>query len=299
MYKGNIQQASIGWVGTGVMGASMCGHIIDAGYAVNVSTRTATRAEDLVEKGAIWQPTAAALADSSDIIFTMVGSPAEVRDVYFSDQGIFSVDVSGKTLVDMGTTPPNLTLDINNQAKSLNATAIDAPVSGGDVGAANAALSIMAAGKEDAVRQLQVLFNCLGAARYLGQAGSGQHTKMCNQITVAGTMIGVCEALLYAKKAGLDLSAMLLAISGGAAACWTLDNLAPRIIADDFSPGFMVDHFVKDLGIALHEAELMGLTLPGLVLANKLYCALQLAGEGKNGTQALIHALELMEQEVD
>lgn len=287
MYK----NTKIGWIGTGVMGLPMCGHLLDAGYALCVYSRTASRSQAVLDKGAEWLGSPAAIANNSDVIFTMVGSPDEVEDVYFGEKGLFSVAVSEKTFVDMSTTVPVLSLRISEMALEMKAQSVDAPVSGGDVGAHNATLSIMAGGDESTISNLQPLFDCMGSVRYMGAAGSGQHTKMCNQLTAAGTIIGVCEALVYAERAGLDCEQLVEAIRPGAAGCWALDNLAPRIIKDDFAPGFMVDHFVKDLGIALQQAESMDLKLPGLALADSLYRQTQKIGHGKSGIHALIHAI--------
>lgn len=281
----------IGWVGTGVMGAPMCGHLLEGGYHINVYNRTASRAQQLTQNGASWCESPAEVANTSDVIFTMVGTPEEVHSVYFDDNGLFSVDIAKKTFVDMSTTAPDLSIKIAGAATNNNADAVDAPVSGGDIGAQNATLSIMAGGDEAVVVKLKPLFDALGSVSYMGKAGSGQHTKMCNQLTVAGTMVGVCEALVYAEKSGLDCEQLIEAIRPGAAGCWALDNLAPRIIQDDYAPGFMVDHFVKDLGIALKQAESMGLNLPGLILAKKLYEKTQSIGHGQSGTQALIMAI--------
>lgn len=281
----------IGWVGTGVMGAPMCGHLLEGGYHINVYNRTASRAQQLTQNGASWCESPAEVANTSDVIFTMVGTPEEVDSVYFDDNGLFSVDIAKKTFVDMSTTAPDLSIKIAGAATNNNADAVDAPVSGGDIGAQNATLSIMAGGDEAVVVKLKPLFDALGSVSYMGKAGSGQHTKMCNQLTVAGTMVGVCEALVYAEKSGLDCEQLIAAIRPGAAGCWALDNLAPRIIQDDYAPGFMVDHFVKDLGIALKQAESMSLNLPGLILAKKLYEKTQSIGHGQSGTQALIMAI--------
>ncbi len=285
----------IGWIGAGVMGAAMSAHLLRAGYTLNLNTRTRSKAASLEQAGANWCDTPAQLAAVSDVVFVMVGSPDEVREVMFGEQGVMQGLQADAVVVDMGTTPPSLSQEIASRAEQLRAHAVDAPVSGGDVGAREGRLSIMAGGDKNVVEQLQPLFDCMGKARYMGEAGSGQHTKMCNQITVAGTMIGVCEALVYAARAGLDADRMVEVVSKGAAACWTLDNLAPRIINRDFAPGFMVDHFIKDLGIALREAENMQLDLPGLQLAHQLYCKVSQAGHGRSGTQALIHALGAME----
>ena len=286
------KHTKIGWIGLGVMGEPLCQHLINAGYPVSVFTRSKDKASAVVANGAQWCDGPAEVANKSDVIFTMVGVGYEVEDVYFSKNGLFDCDISDKVFIDMGTTAPSLSVSIARYAKQHTAQSIDAPVSGGDVGARNASLSIMAGGDEAVIKSAGGLFECLGQVQIMGPAGSGQHAKMCNQMVVAGTMIGVCEALLYAKRTGLNCEAMIAAISQGAAGCWTLDNLAPRIIKQDFSPGFMVDHFIKDLDIAIQEAELMGLNLPGLSLAKSLYEKVRDLGHGKSGTQALLIALE-------
>ncbi|HYQ58617.1 MAG TPA: NAD(P)-dependent oxidoreductase [Draconibacterium sp.] len=284
---------SIGWIGTGVMGESMLGHLQKAGYKCTVYTRTKCKAESLLRSGADWADNPAEVARVSDVIFTIVGFPKDVREVYFGENGILTAAKSGSVLVDMTTTEPSLSIEIYNAAKANNVQSVDAPVSGGDVGAKNAALSIMVGGEKDAFDNVLPLLEIMGKhIVYQGEAGSGQHTKMCNQITIAGTMIGVCEALLYGYKAGLDLKTMLSSISGGAAGCWTLNNLAPRIVERNFDPGFFVEHFIKDMGIALKESEDMGLSLPGLALAKQLYMAVKAQGHGELGTHALTLALE-------
>jgi 3-hydroxyisobutyrate dehydrogenase len=285
----------IGWIGTGVMGSSMFAHILDKGYQGVVSTRTKDKASGIPAKGAKWAENAALLAAKSDVIFTMVGYPQDVKDVYFGDQGILTYARSGTILVDMTTTSPSLAVEIYQNARQRNLYALDAPVSGGDVGARNATLSIMTGGDKEVFDRLVPLFDILGKKIvYQGKAGSGQHAKMCNQIVIAGTMIGMCESLLYGYRAGLDLNTMLDSIGGGAAACWSLDNLAPRIMKRDFEPGFFVEHFIKDMGIALEEAKRMHLSLPGLSLVNQLYLSVQALGYGRKGTQALMLALENM-----
>jgi 3-hydroxyisobutyrate dehydrogenase len=288
-----MNRQRIGWIGAGVMGAPMCGHLLAAGYPLTVTSRTRNKADALIQQGAGWCETPAEVAAQADIVFTTVGRPDEVRDVYFGEQGVFAGLQAGAIVVDMGTTPPSLTREIAGRAVSLGAHAVDAPVSGGDVGARNASLSVMAGGEEDIVVSLRPLFDCMASTvAWMGESGNGQHTKMANQLAVAGTMIGVCEALVYAGRAGVDLEKLVAVISKGAAGCWTLDNLAPRIIRGDDAPGFMVDHFVKDLGIALSECEQLGLTLPGLELAGRLYKQLQNIGHGQSGTQALVHAIK-------
>jgi 3-hydroxyisobutyrate dehydrogenase len=292
-----VSKQKAGWIGTGVMGMPMCGHLLSAGYAVSVTSRTRSKADALIEQGASWCETPAEVAAQADIVFTTVGRPEEVREVYFGDQGVFAGLQAGAIVVDMGTTPPSLTREIAVRAASLGAHAVDAPVSGGDIGARNASLSVMAGGEESIVDSIRPLFDCMASTvAWMGEAGSGQHTKMANQLAVAGTMIGVCEALVYAARAGVELEKLVAVISKGAAGCWTLDNLAPRIIRGDDAPGFMVDHFVKDLGIALSECEQMGIKLPGLELANQLYRQLQATGHSESGTQALIHAIRQLQK---
>ncbi len=281
---------TIGWIGTGVMGRWMCQHVIDSGYKAIVHNRTASKAQPLLDAGAIWADSPEEVASKADIIFTIIGYPKDVENVY----GELLVSVrAGTILVDMTTTKPSLAVSIAKRAVDRAAHFIDAPVSGGDVGAREARLAIMAGGDEEIFNLILPLFEVMGKnIVYEGIAGSGQHTKMCNQITIAGTMIGVSEALLYGYKAGLDMDRMLGTISKGAAGCWTLDNLAPRVVKKDFAPGFFVDHFIKDMGIALEEAQSMGLSLPGLALVHQLYLAVQASGHGLDGTQALIGALD-------
>ena len=284
---------TIGWIGTGVMGVSMLGYLNNAGYSCTTYTRTKSKAESLLANGVKWADSPAEVAAVSDVVFTIVGFPKDVREVYLGENGILAKAKPGAVLVDMTTTEPSLAVEIYEAAKAKNIQSVDAPVSGGDVGAKNGTLSIMAGGDKEAFDKVYQLFEIMGKQIvYQGEAGSGQHTKMCNQITIAGTMIGVCEALLYGHKAGLDLPTMLSSISGGAAGCWTLDNLAPRIVNRNFDPGFFVEHFIKDMGIALKEAEAMGLSLPGLALVKQLYLAVQAQGHGKLGTHALTLALE-------
>ncbi len=285
----------IGWIGTGVMGLSMCGHIMEKGYGATVFNRTKQKALPLVEKGGAWVDSPRQCAENSDIIFTMLGFPEDVREVYFGGGGILEALRPGVILVDMTTTEPSLSAQIYQAATKLGAFAVDAPVSGGDVGARNATLSIMTGGDREVMEAIRPILETMGKnIVHQGPAGAGQHTKMCNQIVIAGTMIGVCESLLYGFKAGLDLPTMLSSIQGGAAKCWSLDNLAPRILRRDFSPGFFVEHFIKDMGIALKESARMGLFLPGLALVQQLYLAVRSLGHGTAGTQALMLALEQM-----
>jgi 3-hydroxyisobutyrate dehydrogenase len=289
----NEQQLTIGWIGTGVMGQSMCGHLLDAGYRTTIYSRTRQKAEGLLARGATWSDSPRDVAAACDVVFTMVGFPRDVREVYFAADGILAGVQRGSLLTDMTTTEPTLALEIHQQAQAKGAGAVDAPVSGGDVGARNRTLSIMVGGEPDAVARAMPFFEILGKnIVHQGAPGAGQHTKMCNQIVIAGTMIGVCESLLYAYAAKLDPEKMLQSIRSGAAGCWTLENLVPRILKNNFEPGFIVEHFIKDMGIALDEAQRMGLAMPGLALVNQLYISLQAQGHGRRGTQALLLALE-------
>ena len=286
-------QTRIGWIGTGVMGLSMCGQVMKAGYATTVYNRTLSKAQPLVDQGARSADSPRAVARQSDIIFSIVGFPQDVQEVYLGENGILASAKPGSIVVDMTTTAPSLAQEIDQVACAKGIATVDAPVSGGDVGARNAALSIMVGGSKTAVEVVMPLFETMGKQIvHQGPAGAGQHAKMCNQITISGTMIGVCECLLYGHKAGLDLEVMLQSISGGAAACWTLDNLAPRVLKRNFDPGFFVEHFIKDMSLALAEAKQMGIALPGLALAHQLYLAVQAQGHGKKGTHALMLALE-------
>jgi 3-hydroxyisobutyrate dehydrogenase len=283
----------IGWIGVGVMGQSMCGHLRAAGYRTTVHTRTKEKAKSLLDQGAAWAESPKAVADASDVIFTMVGFPRDVREVYFGEKGALAGARKGAIFVDMTTTEPTLAREIHADARRRDAQSVDAPVSGGDVGARNKTLSIMIGGDSDAVTTVMPLFEILGKnIVHQGGPGAGQHTKMCNQIVIAGTMIGVCESLLYAYRAGLNPETMLQSIKSGAAGCWTLENLVPRILKGNFEPGFIVEHFIKDMGIALAEADRMNLSMPGLALVHQLYLALKAQGHGRKGTQALMLALE-------
>ncbi len=288
-----MKNKKIGWIGTGIMGKPMAMHLLNAGYAVNVNNRTKSKAQELIDKGCTWYDTPAELAKDSDIVVTIIGYPKDVEQVYFGANGIFEEIKQNTILIDMTTTKPSLAVKIGEQAERAGADFIDAPVSGGEIGAINGTLSIMIGGDKKTVDMIMPVFGVFGKSMvYQGAAGSGQHTKMCNQITIAGTMIGICESLIYGYKAGLDLTTMLGSISKGAAGCWGLDVLAPKIVAGDYAPGFMVDHFVKDLGIALEEAEAMDLSLPGLALVRQLYISLKADGKGTSGTQALYLVLE-------
>jgi 3-hydroxyisobutyrate dehydrogenase len=288
-----MKNKKIGWIGTGIMGKPMAMHLLNAGYTVNVNNRTKSKAQEPIDKGCTWYDTPAELTKNSDIVVTIIGYPKDVEQVYFGADGIFAGMKQNTILIDMTTTKPSLAVKIGEQAKRAGADFIDAPVSGGEIGAINGTLSIMIGGDKKTVDMIMPVFETFGKSMvYQGAAGSGQHTKMCNQITIAGTMIGICESLIYGYRAGLDLTTMLGSISKGAAGCWGLDILAPKIVAGDYAPGFMVDHFVKDLGIALEEAEAMNLSLPGLALVKQLYISLKAQGKGTAGTQALYLVLE-------
>jgi 3-hydroxyisobutyrate dehydrogenase len=285
----------IGWIGTGVMGTSMCGHLLRAGFAASVFNRTRSKAEPLLAAGAAWAENPKAMAEASDVIFTIVGYPADVRQVILGPDGVLAGCTSGKIIVDMTTSEPSLAVEIAETAAKLGVCALDAPVSGGDIGAREARLSMMIGGDAGTIESLQPCWAAMGRTFVRqGGPGAGQHTKMVNQILIATNIIGVCEGLLYAYKAGLDLDTVMQSVSGGAAGSWSLTNLGTRIIADNFAPGFFVEHFVKDLGIALAEARRLGLCLPGLALANQLYLSLVAHGHARDGTQALQLALAAM-----
>jgi 3-hydroxyisobutyrate dehydrogenase len=287
-----MKDKKIGWIGTGIMGGPMAKHLSNAGYKLNVYNRTKEKANELISLGATWYDTPAEIAANSDVIVTIIGFPKDVEECYFGEKGIFATIKPGTILIDMTTTQPSLAIKIFEEAAKIGCESVDAPVSGGQVGAVNGTLSIMIGGKKDVVDSVMPLFQAFGKNMvYQGKAGSGQHTKMCNQITIAGTMIGVCEALIYGMKAGLDLNTMLESISKGAASCWTLDVLAPKVVKGDFAPGFSVDNFVKDLTIVLEEAEAMKLPLPGSALVKQLYIGLKAMGKGSSGTQALYQLL--------
>ncbi len=279
----------IGFVGTGVMGSSMAGHLLEAGYEVLVYTRTKTKAEDLLEKGALWIKTPGELANKVDILISMVGYPKDVEELYLGENGFLENLAVGTVAIDMTTSSPALAKKMAEFGREKGIGVLDAPVSGGDIGAKNGTLAIMVGGSEDVFLKVKPIFDILGSSVILqGDAGAGQHTKMVNQIAIASNMIGVTEAIIYAEAAGLNLSSVLDSISGGAAGSWSLANLIPRVLKDDFSPGFFIKHFIKDMGIAISEAKQMGLELPGLTLAEKMYQTLAEQGLSEEGTQALI-----------
>ncbi|EAE1530311.1 NAD(P)-dependent oxidoreductase [Listeria monocytogenes] len=279
----------IGFVGIGVMGSSMAGHLLEAGYEVLVYTRTKTKAEDLLDKGALWVETPGELANKVDILISMVGYPKDVEELYLGENGFLENLAVGTVAIDMTTSSPALAKKMAEFGREKGIGVLDAPVSGGDIGAKNGTLSIMVGGSEDVFLKVKPIFDILGSSVILqGDAGAGQHTKMVNQIAIASNMIGVTEAIIYAEAAGLNPSRVLDSISGGAAGSWSLANLIPRVLKDDFSPGFFIKHFIKDMGIAISEAKQMGLELPGLTLAEKIYQTLAEQGLSEEGTQALI-----------
>jgi len=290
-------ETRIGWIGTGVMGSSMCGQLIEAGVSATVFNRTRQKAETLLAAGAQWADSPKAVAEAADVIFAIVGYPADVRSVFLGNDflgndGVLAGCGAGTIVVDMTTSEPSLAVEIAEAAAKIGVHSIDAPVSGGDIGAREARLSIMIGGPKEAVDALQPCWQAMGKTIvHQGGPGAGQHTKMVNQVLIASGMIGVCEGLLYGYKAGLDLETVMKSVASGAAGSWSLSNLGTRIIANNFDPGFFVEHFVKDMGIALEESKRLGLAMPGLALAHQLYLALKAQGHGRDGTHALMLAL--------
>jgi 3-hydroxyisobutyrate dehydrogenase len=283
--------ARIGWIGTGVMGLPMCGHLMDAGHEVSVHNRTRERADPLVERGATWCDSPTDVAADADVVFTMLGFPADVRAVVL-DGGLLEAMADGTVYVDLTTSEPSLAVEIAQAASAAGVEALDAPVSGGDVGARGGTLVVMVGGSDEGFGRAEPFFETFGkTVVHLGGPGSGQHTKMVNQIAISSGMVAVCEALLYAHRSGLDPETVLDTISQGAAGSWSLSNYGPRLLKGDLKPGFKIDHFIKDLGIALNEARRMNLSLPGLALAEQLYVAARAQGHGQDGTQALLVAL--------
>jgi 3-hydroxyisobutyrate dehydrogenase len=283
----------IGWIGTGIMGASMAGHLQSAGHTLSVYNRTREKAEGLIKAGAVWCSSPAEVASGTEIVFTIVGHPKDVEEIYLGRKGILSAEGQSRILVDMTTSRPSLARVIAERAAARGIESLDAPVSGGDVGARNATLAIMVGGEKAAFEKVLPLFQLMGKnIALMGGPGAGQHTKMCNQILVAGTMIGVCESLLYAVKLGLDQQSVMDIIGKGLAGSNLLHTFGPRITRGDFAPGFFVEHFIKDMGIALAETEAVGLSLPGLALVQQLYVAVKAQGHSRSGIQALYLALK-------
>lgn len=292
--KISVKKTIIGFIGTGVMGRSMAGHLLRAGYPLHVYNRTKAKAEEVIQKGAVWEDSVQALAGKCNVIISIVGFPDDVKEVYLADSGLIPTIREGTIVIDMTTSSPQLASTIYAAAKAKNCHALDAPVSGGDIGAREARLSIMVGGDRTVFENMLPVFKLMGEnIVYQGPAGSGQHTKMANQIAIASGMIGVCEALAYAKKSGLDPQTVLKSIGGGAAASWSLNNLGPRMIAGNFDPGFYIKHFIKDMTIALESAQEMHLETPGLALAKSLYESLAGKGSADEGTQALFKLFDL------
>lgn len=287
------EHTRIGFIGAGVMGSGMMRRLMAGGYAVSVYSRTRSKADALIQDGAIWRDSPAELARHSNLILTIVGYPSDVEAVYFGPDGLIENAVEGTVLVDMTTSQPALAVRIADAARARNLQTLDAPVSGGDIGARNGTLSIMVGGEEAVFEAVRPVLEQMGQTIHRqGPAGAGQHTKMCNQIVIAGAMLGLCESMAYAKRSGLNPNHVLDSIQGGAAGSWALTNLAPRIIQGDFDPGFFIKHFVKDMDIALKEAESLGLDARGLALAREQYGRLMDAGDGDLGTQALYRLYE-------
>ena len=283
----------IGWIGTGVMGKSMCTHILKKGYTLSVYNRTREKTGEICGEGAKWLATPGDVAAASDVTFTMVGEPPDVEQVILGKGGVLERSRPGTVIVDMTTSEPSLARRIYEEAKGRSVSSLDAPVSGGDVGAREGTLAIMVGGDEEAFKRVLPIFELMGKnIAYMGGPGMGQHTKMSNQIAIAANMVGVVESLLYARRAGLDPDAVIDIIGKGAAASWSLNQLGRRIVKGDFAPGFYIRHFVKDMGIALLEARKMKLSLPGLALANQFYTAAMAEGMETDGTQALYKVLD-------
>ncbi|MFJ7309851.1 NAD(P)-dependent oxidoreductase [Peribacillus frigoritolerans] len=278
----------IGFIGLGVMGKSMAAHLLKAGFEVFVYTRTKDKSSELLSQGAKWAAAPKEIAQKANVIISMVGYPSDVEEIYLGENGLIENGKQGTYLIDMTTSTPTLAVKIAEEAKKRGMESLDAPVSGGDIGARDAKLTIMVGGSSEAFESVRPIFDILGSnVVHQGPAGSGQHTKMCNQIAIASNMIGVTEAISYAKKAGLDPDRVLRSISSGSAGSWSLSNLVPRMVEGDFEPGFYIKHFIKDMKIALDEAERMGMDAPGLSLSKSLYEGLAEAGEENSGTQAL------------
>lgn len=284
----DIESTRIGFIGLGVMGKSMVSHLMRAGYTTTIFTRTKVKAGDLLDQGAVWSENPGQVAANSDVVITIVGYPHDVEEVYFGEQGIIENSDQGSIVIDMTTSSPELAKKIYDYSKKKGISALDAPVSGGDIGARDAALSIMVGGDKETFEKVLPLFQLMGKnIVYQGQAGAGQHCKMANQIAIASNVMGVCEAMRYAEKAGLDPQIVLSSIEAGAAGSWSLSNLAPRMIQGDFEPGFFVKHFIKDMGIALESCGQLDLDAHGLKLAKQLYDKLAGSGLEEKGTQVL------------
>jgi 3-hydroxyisobutyrate dehydrogenase len=287
--------STVAWIGTGVMGRSMCAHIIEAGYSVQVYNRTKEKAAKLIEAGAEWKNSPAEAAEGADFIFTIVGYPDDVEEVILGDRGALKSAKEGAVLIDMTTSTPTLAEAIYEEGRRQGVACLDAPVSGGDTGARNGSLAIMVGGDRKAFDKTSPFFDLMGEnVKLMGGAGKGQHTKMSNQILIAGTMIGVVESLLYTYKAGMDMDEVIDVIGKGAASSWSINNLGRRIAKGDYDPGFYIKHFVKDMGVALAEARRMNLSLPGLALAHQFYVSAIALDWEDLGTQGLYRVFEKM-----
>lgn len=287
------QKETIGFIGIGVMGESMARHLLNNDYPLHIYTRTKEKAEKLIEEGAVWEGSVKDIAQKTDILITIIGTPEDVENVYFGEEGILENAKDNAYVIDMTTSKPSLAVEIYQAAKAKGLHALDAPVSGGDIGAKNAALAIMVGGEKEDFEHVLPIFNILGKnIRLQGGAGAGQHTKVVNQVSIAPAMIGLCEALIYSKKAGLNYDDVLATISTGAAGSWSLDNYAPRIIAGDLDPGFAIKHYIKDMKIALESAQEMNMPTPGLELALEMYEKLAAMGEGETGIHGLVKYYE-------
>ena len=282
------KETKIGWIGTGVMGNPMCSHLMKAGYSAYIYNRTKSKAANLLENGAAWCENPAQVAEQSDVIFSIVGFPQDVEEVMLGKEGAIRNIKQGSIIIEMTTSKPSQAIQIYDKMKEKGVSFLDAPVSGGDTGARNQSLAIMTGGDKETFQSVLPLLELLGSnVKYLGPAGSGQHTKMSNQILIASTMVGVVESLLYVYKAGLDPKQVMEVVGKGAAASWSYNNLGPRILDKNFDPGFFIKHFIKDLGIALEESKRLGLSLPGLALAHQFYLAASAMGWENDGTQGL------------
>ncbi len=290
-----MEKMKLGWIGIGVMGNAMCGHLMAAGHRLWIYNRTRSKAANLIAQGAQWCDSPKVVAQNSDIIFSIVGFPPDVEKVILGNEGVLAGAKAGAVIVDMTTSSPQMADTIYGQAKEKGIAALDAPVSGGDIGARDATLAIMVGGDRPAYDQILPLFRIMGKnIAYMGRAGAGQHTKVCNQILIAGTMIGTVECLLYAHRAGMDQNEVIDVIGQGAAGSWSINNLGRRIAKNDFDPGFFIKHFIKDMGIALAEARRMNLSLPGLALVHQFYMAAKAMGLEELGTQGLYRVLAKM-----
>lgn len=290
-----MESKKIGWIGTGVMGKSMCLHLINSGNTAYIYNRTKQKAAELLEKGAFWCDSPEEVAEKSEIIFSIVGFPEDVEKIILDEKGILKSAKQGSVIVDMTTSSPILAKKIYEICKNKGIYSLDAPVSGGDIGAREGKLAIMAGGDRDVYDKALPFFKIMGEnIAYMGKAGAGQHTKMSNQILIAGTMIGVVESLLYAYKTGMNLDSVIDVIGKGAASSWSINNLGKRIAKGDFDPGFFIKHFIKDMGIALDEAKRINLALPGLSLAHQFYIAATSLGYENLGTQGLYKVFQKM-----